>query len=136
MNILWGKLSQTKIKKNIINNEKMIIIDDDIKSIMPYMNSDNIRINTYKKSDQFVSGWARIAPFIMSKGREKIAKIINTFGNNNILRCHTDGIISKIYPNNVELGENLGNLKFEETSNNITIYNCNSVLGFIKKIGK
>ena len=136
LNILWGKLSQTKIKKNIINNEKMIIIDDDIKSIMPYMNSDNIRINTYKKSDQYVSGWARIAPFIMSKGREKIGKIINIFGNDNIVRCHTDGIISKIYPNNVELGENLGSLKFEESSNNITIHNCNSVLGFIKKIGK
>ena len=136
LNILWGKLCQTKIKKNIVNNEKMIIIDDEIKSIMPYNNSDNIRINTYKKSDQFVSGWARIAPFIMSKGREKIAKIIDTFGNDNIVRCHTDGIISKVYPNNIELGENLGSLKFEESSDNITIKNCNYVTGFIKKIGK
>ena len=136
LNILWGKLCQTKIKKNIVNNEKMIIIDDEIKSIMPYNNSDNIRIDTYKKSDQFTSGWARISSFIMSKGREKVAKIIDIFGNDNIVRCHTDGIISKIYPNNIELGENLGLLKFEESSNNITIKNCNSVLGFIKKIGK
>ena len=72
----------------------------------------------------------------MSKGREKIAKIINKFGNENIVRCHTDGIISKVYPDNIELGENLGNLKFEESSNNIIIKNCNSVTGFIKKIGK
>ena len=71
----------------------------------------------------------------MSKGREKIAKIIDKFGNDNIVRCHTDGIISKIYPN-IELGENLGDLKFEESSNNIIIKNCNSVFGFIKKIGK
>ena len=47
----------------------------------------------------------------------------------------TDGIISKIYPD-IELGENLGDLKFEESSNLINIKNCNSVNGFIKKIGK
>ena len=134
LNILWGKLCQTKIKKNIIDNEKMVIIDDEIKSIMP-LNGNNVRINTYKKSDQYVSGWARIGPFIMSKGREKIAKIIDKIGNQNIVRCHTDGIISKIYPD-IELGENLGDLKFEESSNLINIKNCNSVFGFIKKIGK
>ena len=72
----------------------------------------------------------------MSKGREKIAKIIDTFGNDNIVRCHTDGIICKIYPNNIVLGQNLGDLKFEESSNLINIKNCNSVIGFIKKIGK
>ena len=136
LNILWGKLCQTKIKKNIIDNEKMVIIDDEIKSIMP-LNGNNVKINTYKKSDQYVSGFARIGPFIMSKGREKIAKIIDKFGNDNIVRCHTDGIISKIYPDNIELGENLlGSLKFEESTNNIIIKNCNSVTGFIKKIGK
>ena len=113
----------------------MIIIDDEIKSIMP-LNGNNVKINTYKKSDQYVSGWARIGPFIMSKGREKIAKIINKFGNENIIRCHTDGIISKVYPNNVELGENLGDLKFEESSILIEVKNCNSINGFIKKIGK
>ena len=85
LNILWGKLCQTKIKKNIIDNEKMVIIDDEIKSIMP-LNGNNVKINTYKKSDQYVSGFARIGPFIMSKGREKIAKIIDKFGNDNIDR--------------------------------------------------
>ena len=124
-----------KNKKNIVDNEKMIILDDEIKNIMP-LNGDNVRINTYKKTDQFVSGWARIGPYIMSKGREKIAKIIDKFGNDNIVRCHTDGIISKINPNNIVLGQNLGDLKFEESSNNIIIKNCNSVIGFIKKIGK
>ena len=71
----------------------------------------------------------------MSKGREKIAKRIDKFGNDNIVRCHTDGIISKINPD-IELGENLGDLKYEESSNLINIRNCNSVNGFIKKIGK
>ena len=99
------------------------------------LNGNNVKINTYKKTDQYVSGFARIGPYIMSKAREKIAKIIDKFGNDNIVRCHTDGIISKIYPN-IELGENLGNLKFEESSNNIIVKNCNSVIGFIKKIGK
>ena len=73
-----------------------------------------------------------MTPFILSKGREKIAKIIDSIGNENIVRCHTDGIISKIYPENIKLGFELGNLKFEESSNKIKIINCNNVIGFKK----
>ena len=34
------------------------------------------------------------------------------------------------------MGQNLGDLKFEESSDLIKIKNCNSVTGFLKKIGK
>lgn len=134
INILWGKLSEIKIDKHYINDSQTTI-DDDLKNIFP-LNDDNYKITTTKPNFYYKYGWARIAPFIFSKGREKIAKIINQFGNDNIVRCHTDGIISKIYPTDVKIGCKLGDLKFEESSNLIKIINTNSIHGFIKKIGK
>ena len=46
--ICQSRIKVTKIKKNIIDNQKMIIIDDEIKSIMPYNNSDNVRMGKNK----------------------------------------------------------------------------------------
>ena len=131
-------MSQVKIIKNIIKQDSNDILDinDELDNIRPY-DENTTRIATKHIDNQFKYGWARISPFILSKGREKIAKIIDKIGNDNIVRCHTDGIISKIKFNNDEfIGSKLGDLKFEEYSNNIQIINCNNICGFIKKIGK
>ena len=121
MNILWGKLCQKKLTKHLITNKSdILILDERLENITPYSNG-NIRICTKSLNQQYKTGWARIAPFLLSKGREKIAKIIDSFGNDNIVRCHTDGIISKIESNeNITLGLSLGNLKFEEHTDTST----------------
>jgi hypothetical protein len=124
INILWGKLGQSKIiKYNISNDQEMIYIDDNIKHIRP--SEKGHIISTTKSNHEFKYTWARMTPFLLSKGREKIAKIIDSIGNENVYRCHTDGIISKILPTNT--GNNLGDLKFELYSDNIQIINCNKV---------
>ena len=89
-------MSQVKIIKNIIKQDSNDILDinDELDNIRPY-DENTTKIATKHINNQFKYGWARIAPFILSKGREKIAKIIDKIGNDNVVRCHTDGIISK-----------------------------------------
>ena len=77
------------------------------------MFSDVAKMDVYKKDKLFESDWARIKPFLVSKGRYMISKVIEK-NLDNCVQCHTDGIILKslIEPTQ-KLGNDIGDLKFE-----------------------
>ena len=67
-----------------------------------------------KKEKRYETNWARMEPFIVASGRLKISNMILP-NIENVVRCHTDGIILKKPIANVKLGSDIGDLKFEES---------------------
>ena len=130
LNVLWGKLSQLKVKLFRIEANPLEITNIDnnatIHTITPY-NDGSRMIHVLKNDKMFKSSFARLAPFLLSKGREKIAKIIDPI-QNIVLRCHTDGIICSEEPKNIKLGCKMGDLAFEGYKNKIQIKNCNEII--------
>ncbi len=108
LNCLWGTLCQ--INTMTISDNK-IYGDKNIVSITPGKNGKH-RVETVKMDKYYELPYARIKPFLFSYGRHIIAKII--YKNlDNVLRCHTDGILLKEPIKDVQLGTDLGDLKFE-----------------------
>ena len=116
---LPGALSQTD-KTTINTSQNNVIYEDkEIMSMRPMGNnlddmfSDVAKMDVYKKNKLFESDWARIKPFLVSKGRYMISKIIEK-NLDKVVQCHTDGIIltEPIEPTQ-KLGTDIGDLKFE-----------------------
>ena len=77
------------------------------------------------------SEYARMKPFILAKGRDKITKYFfndNDIRTNNIIRTHTDSIFCK-EKLNVKTGDGLGMLRYEGYCKEAIIKNCNIVQG-------
>ena len=77
------------------------------------MFSDVAKMDVSKKDKLFECDYARIKPFLVSKGRYTISKVIER-NLDNCVQCHTDGIIltEPIEPTQ-KLGNDIGDLKFE-----------------------
>ena len=95
-------------------NDNVIFEDKVISQMIPSGNGGFI-METVKYSCYYESDYARIKPFILSYGRVKIQNIILQ-NIDKVVRCHTDGIICKEQITNVTLGNELGDLKYEGTS--------------------
>ena len=101
----------------------------EITSITP--NDDGLPIfNVVRKDKFYETNYARIKPFLMAYGRVKIAKVMLPILDN-IVRCHTDGLISKTELQNLKRMPDLGDLKFEgkiqcEIINSID-FNCKEI---------
>mmetsp|Transcript_7120 Transcript_7120/g.7464 ORF Transcript_7120/g.7464 Transcript_7120/m.7464 type:complete len:455 (-) Transcript_7120:382-1746(-) len=111
LNVLWGGLCKKNImtvSDNKINAGKIIL------TVTPGDNG-NLLFETVKLSCYYDSDYARIKPFILSYGRIKIANIILQ-NMNKVIRCHTDGIICKEPITNITFGNELGDLKYEGSS--------------------
>jgi hypothetical protein len=120
LNILWGALSQKAINKHIISDKigSTYKIPDNynIDQIKPYDdNSTHIGITNNDK--QFKTGFGRLKPFLISKGRSVISKITEPYVDN-LIRCHTDGFLLSEQPTNIITGENIGELRYEGYNNN------------------
>jgi hypothetical protein len=126
LNILWGILCERKIKKqktgqkeiNITGNEK-------IYQICPLDgNEEHDLVATYVPEHYFKYDFARLKPFILSKGRFKFSKFMEPFVDD-IVRAHTDGIIAtkKLVSNDIQEGK-LGKVKFEGYAKHCDIKNC------------
>ena len=128
-NILWGALSEKNCKKVVCNFKKSLEIGQDCKlfDIRPF-NDDNVYLKYSRNDTQYKSGFARIAPFLISKGRKVISDIMIPY-NTIIVRCHTDGVIFSGLPVNIKTGNGLGELAFEGYSSNCEVINSNIVLG-------
>jgi hypothetical protein len=130
INILWGALCEKLIKKHVLDNNEIYDIPDDneLVSIKPYNNKKIIlKISNYDK--QYKSGWARIAPFLLSKSRNLISKMIEPY-KNICVRCHTDSMLLSEEPKNIKLGDNIGDLVFESYCEKLEVLNCNSVIEY------
>ena len=119
LNILWGGLCQRKYKKANISNTTdelyMISNDCELDSIKPF-DDDTTHIETYHNDNQFKTGFARIMPFLTSKGRSIVSKTMEPYVND-VVRCHTDGFIT-IRPIDFKYGCKLGDIRYEGFNKN------------------
>ena len=77
LNILWGALSQKAYnKKTINNNDDVYIIPDncELDAFKPF-DDDNTLIEVFNNDHQYKMGFARICPFLISKGRKPLCYI-------------------------------------------------------------
>ena len=125
LNILWGALCEIDKKKYYCDIDKIINIEEneEICEINPYENNEDIDIiSTHKTYKRYKHNYARLKPFLLSKGRQMISNIMFPI-KENIKRIQTDGFLStvKLHDNKkVKLGE----LKFEGFTENGHIENC------------
>ena len=123
LNILWGSLCE-KYKKDVVHkigHSFDIPSDAKVNFIKPsIINDDQILISYSKFNNLYKYGWARIMPFLISKGRKIISEIIKPY-ENICIRCHTDGVIFKEEPKDIKYGDKLGDLVFEGYFKNISI---------------
>ena len=129
LNTLWGKLTQTNTIKMKTEN---IYEGREVMSILPTDEGELI-FETVIKQKFYETNFARIKPFLLSYGRVKICNIILT-NLDEVVRVHTDGIICKSKITNVELGNDIGMLKFEGEGNVKILNNNNYIWEEIKKI--
>jgi hypothetical protein len=130
INRIWGALSQ-KNKKSYFNDnirEINITSDEDLYMLRPYKdNEDYDVIETTLRTNKFKTNFARLCPFLISRARYNISKIIQPF-KSEIKRIHTDGFIS-ISKLDIKTGEKLGDLKYEGYCENCIIKNCSNKSG-------
>ena len=110
---MWGALCEKRIKKIHNNNNETYIIPDDciLHEIKP-LNDNMTTFKVSKMQSQYKSGFARMAPFLLAKGRTKISKIIEPY-KNICVRCHTDSMNLIELPTDIKLGDQLGDLVYE-----------------------
>ncbi len=112
LNCLWGSLCERNREKVIHKTGDSFVIPDDVKpSFRPY-NNENTIIEYTKYDKQHLYGWARIKPFILSKGRSVISKLMEPYSNI-LIRCHTDGVLFSEEPMGIKYGSKIGDLVFE-----------------------
>jgi hypothetical protein len=108
LNVLWGKLCQTKLKRIIIDTDecqlkpgqKIIdsIIDNDGRLVLKVS-------ETEKKT--FATDFGRLKVFLTAHGRVKMLKNLQKHGRENIVYVHTDSYISKCelkVPKKIKMG--------------------------------
>lgn len=116
INALWGALCQKNeitVKADEIFDDKVLhMIKPNFKELKEDNDMSHHIAIVYTKEKRYETNFARIEPFIVASGRLKISNIILP-NIDNIVRCHTDGIILKKPIQHVELGDDIGELKFE-----------------------
>lgn len=134
LNMLWGCLCEKDKKKYYTYEENNNIIpnDEEIIRIKPCMKNENIdcfitthRYNPYKTT------YARLSPFLLSKGRFMISNLMKPHINN-IHYMHTDGFVSDT---NLNInGSKMGDLIFEGYWDNVKIVNVGNITGNFNKV--
>lgn len=122
LNILWGLLSQRKMKKEFSREGKHvdIVCGRFIYSIKPDNNGTIMKTYNYNKLYKYP--YVRIMPFLIAKGRstlvETMAKVLN-----DIVWMHSDGFITTKKHSFYNMGNGLGQLKEEGYCGNCKIKN-------------
>jgi hypothetical protein len=129
LNTLWGALTQAWKYVRIIDNdnpqkdnefvlEARLLDEEDQRYEIDY-NDDN------KEKKPFRTPFARLKPFLMSKGREILFKtIIENYKN--VYYCRVDSIVSSV-PLDLNFDKKIGSWRYE---------GCTDDTGFIKENGK
>jgi hypothetical protein len=98
LNILWGALCEKKITHayKMVGDEQVTLQENErITNIKKY-DSETYMLECEEVGNQFLSGFARIGPFITAHGRSMIANLAleHVKDVNNIYRVHTDSILT------------------------------------------
>ena len=81
-------------------------------------------IEVVKRDKQYMTGFARIKPFLLGKARSIMSEIMIPH-NDLLVRCHTDGFWST-QELDIKTGDQLGDLVYEGHYN-VTIHACNQI---------
>lgn len=131
LNIMSGAIGElNKVKIKIDENDDSEDIDFDQLNLIPISitSSLDFKYSTYtcvNKDQYYKSNFARFKPFLWSHARYLMTKLCFKH-NENIVKCYTDGILSKTP---LEYGNQLGQLKYEGYCNNCKIINNANVIG-------
>jgi hypothetical protein len=114
LNILWGALCEKNTTKRIVSMDDDYDIDDlkHLLVVAPYNKDDSKMLveNAYIEK-YYKTNFARIAPFILAKGRLLISTIMKPV-REHIKKVHTDGFMSDIKLD-IPTGDKLGNLVYK-----------------------
>lgn len=141
LTIIWGALSEkriyNKIYTDIIDDKEEIILDYNVNIEDIHMLGNNkMKIETVKCDDIFISGYARLMPFITSQGRKMLSNLItNNVDVDSVKRIHTDSILSSVplkntFPNKVDA--KLGELGYEGYYESCIVKNMRKPEGVLK----
>jgi hypothetical protein len=113
---LWGALCQYNLIKKIFkyDGDESIADTRTVLKIEP-IDDKKYRVEFYKNDMPYETNWARMKPFLLSKGRIKISKLIEPHAEH-VKRCHTDSMMCAIklpYQTSTKLGD----LKYEGCAN-------------------
>jgi hypothetical protein len=130
LNILYGALSERNSKNRTIKyDEKYEIPGNSHNEIRKSnLSKDEFYIASVSKANQYKYGYARIIPFILAKGRSIISKIIEPIYND-VVRCHTDGIVFTNLNKDMKFGCELGSLVYEGKCEDCEVVNSNTIIG-------
>lgn len=128
---LWGALKEKKMNTyvlkmdDLINKPEKCEIDPTKPGIeIQVLANGDVKVE-YQSDDMFKSPWARVAPFLLAKGRIEISKIYAPYIDH-IKRVHTDGFHSDIeLP--IKLSTVLGGMKIEKKYNNCILSSTTAI---------
>jgi hypothetical protein len=137
LNILQGALGEKKTKKKIISdNCELYKLTDNttMQSIKPSFYNEDETIVEYANNDTIYKlGWARVCPFIISRAKAKISKIIEPY-KSICVRSHTDSALFTKYPEGIKIGNEIGQLAYEGYSEHCEVLNSMRVIGEFKML--
>jgi len=136
--LLWGVLCERNKTSKFIFKEDNYDVPLDMKCISMKRIGKNLSIKMINMNNQFSTGFARLGPFLASRVRCMMSRVIEK-DIDNIVRVYIDGIIStqelKFKKenarrlDNVKISTDLGDLKYEGYNPNIHIHNRQRVDG-------
>jgi hypothetical protein len=129
LNILWGALGEINKKKFYVQDNQIDIpTNQEIYSLRPSnTNGDDLLIKTTQTNNYYKLGFARLTPFIISKGRQMMMKTLKDKAQH-IHHIQTDGFLSDIKLD-FKTGDGLGDLRYEGCCNDTFINHLNDVQG-------
>lgn len=124
LTILWGALCELnrmthefelgKTDFNVRDNQSMT----DIRQLT----NGQYKMSYVPNDKMFETNYARIAPFILARGRYLLSKVVTPFIED-VVFLHTDGFITKT-KQNLKYGLNLGDIRYEGYNPNFWIKNA------------
>jgi hypothetical protein len=115
LNSLWGRLCQKVIRKSILKPQNEININETEYDILNLENlpNENYKISYVKKDKVFKYNHARLGTFLTAYVRKQMAKEM-FLNRENIVKCHTDSIVSTIPMKELILSNDIGDWKFKQ----------------------
>lgn len=113
MNTLWGSLCQKRYLTHDSSGGPLDLEGKEIVAIEP-SGGDTERIVMVDYGKRYKYDYARIGPFVTSRGRRKMFELLKPFGAH-VKRIHTDGFVSGInLKGRLKLSSKMGDWKLEK----------------------
>ena len=93
------------------------------------MYDETVTLVSYSHLNRFYKhGFARVSPFLISKGRKVISEIMQPF-EDILVRCHTDGVMFSREPVGIKYSNQIGGFADEGFYPNVSIDKSGTIRG-------